>query len=203
MSLDDGVPQAEPPLEAGQIDYAAWGELFFERAVTLERVVAAVNVLGGRPIEIGPLGVGPGRLAKVHASGTIGTATGQRVGGRSIRFDVTLPVSLTFVLDLTMDKQRFDAEVLVPLRLTAQGRTDLSVYIDVTPPRAEEVVVRLKAQGLRASLVGAAADVEGELRRFVAKYVAREVEKPHVAAARVIDVAAAIERAAGHLVPQA
>lgn len=202
MKADDTAPPTEPPGAAPRIDYATWGETFFARAVTLERVLAGVNVLGGRPIELGPLGVGPGRLAKVHATGTIGTATGERVAGSPIRFDVTLPVGLTFVLDLTMDKQRFDAEVEVPLRLTAHARADLSIAIDVTPPRADQVVVRLKAQGLRATLVGAAADVEGELRRFIARYVTREVEKPHIAAARVIDVAAAIDRAAVHVVPQ-
>lgn len=197
MDADNGVGP-----EAPRVDYAGWGERFFEQAVTLERVLAGVNVLGGRPIELGPLGVGPGRLAKVHARGTIGEATGQRVGASPMTFDVMLPASLSFVLDLTMDKQRFDAEVEVPLRLTAHAHADLSIFVDVTPPRADAVVVRLKAQGLRASLTQAAAGVDGELRRFIAKYVAREVDKPHIAAARVIDVAAAIERSADHVVPR-
>jgi len=188
--------------DAPRVDYAAWGERFFEHAVTLERVLAGVNVLGGRPIDVGPLGVGPGRLAKVHATGTIGAATGRLVGVSPVRFDVVLPVSLAFVLDLTMDKQRFDADVEVPLRLTAHAHADLSIFVDVTPPRPEQVVVRLRAQGLRASLTQAAAGVDGELRRFVARYVAREVDKPHVAAARVIDVAAAIARSADHVVPR-
>lgn len=197
MDADNGVGP-----EAPRVDYAGWGERFFDRAVTLERVLAGVNVLGGRPIELGPLGVGPGRIAKVHATGTIGEATGQRVGVSPVTFDVTLPASLSFVLDLTMDKQRFDAEIEVPLRLTAHAHADLSIFVDVTPPGADAVVVRLKAQGLRASLTQAAAGVDGELRRFIAKYVAREVDKPHIAAARVIDVAAAIERSADHVVPR-
>jgi hypothetical protein len=188
--------------DADVIEYAAWGELFFERAVTLERVLAGVNVMADRPIEVGPLGVGPGRLAKVHATGRIGTATGRRVGVLPLRFDVTVPVTLQLVLDLGMDKQRFDADVTVPLLLTAHGRTDLAIELAVTPPRTEDVVVRLEARGLRASLTQAAAGVDGELRRFVARYVAKEVQKPHITAARIIDVAGAIEKAADGLGPQ-
>lgn len=188
--------------DADVIEYAAWGELFFERAVTVERVLAGVNVMADRPIEVGPLGVGPGRLAKVHAKGRIGTATGQRVGALPLRFAVDVPVTLQFVLDLGMDKQRFDAEVSVPLQLTVHGRSDLAIEVEVTPPRTEEVVVRLKAQGLRASLTQAAAGVEGELRRFVARYVTKEVQKPQITAARVIDVATAIDRAAEGLGPR-
>ena len=188
--------------DADVIEYAAWGELFFERAVTVERVLAGVNVIADQPIEVGPLGVGPGRLAKVHARGRIGTATGQRVGALPLRFAISVPVTLQFVLDLGMDKQRFDADISVPLLLTAHGRDDLAIELEVTPPRTEEVVVRLKAQGLRASLTQAAAGIDAELRRFVARYVTKEVQKPHITAARVIDVASAIAKAADGLGPQ-
>ncbi len=184
------------------IDYATWGERFFTTAVTAERVLAGVNVLANRPIDVGPLGVGPGRIAKVRAHGRIGTATGQRVGDVPITFLVSLPVSLEFVIDLGVDKHRFDAEITVPLTLTARGRADLAIVLDVTAPQPSDVAVRLTAKGLRASIVQHAAGVEGELRRFVAKFVAREVEKPDVQAARIIDVAPAIERAAAGLVPR-
>jgi hypothetical protein len=44
--------------------------------------------------------------------------------------------------------------------------------------------------------------IEGELQRFVAKYVARELEKPHVAAAREIDVSKAIDAAWASIGPR-
>lgn len=184
------------------IDYAAWGERFFATAVTAERVLAGVNVLSGRPIDVGPLGVGPGRIAKVTAQGRIGTATGQRAGADPVSFHVDLPVTLRFSIDLGMDKQHFDAEITVPLVITAHARADLAIALEVTPPRTAQVVVRLKAQGLRASLTSRAANVEGELRRFVARYVAKELEKPYVREATTIDVAAAVERAAAGLGPR-
>ena len=184
------------------IDYAAWGERFFATAVTAERVLGGVNVLAGRPIHVGPLGVGPGRIAKVTAKGTIGTATGERVGAAPVSFHVDLPVTLKFSIDLGMDKQNFDADIIVPLVITAHGRPDLAIVLDVTPPAAAQVVVRLRAQGLRASLTSKAANVEGELRRFVAKYVAKELEKPYVRQATIIDVGAAVEKAAAGLGPR-
>lgn len=196
-STNDAVPQGRP------IDYAAWGELFFTHAVTTERVLAGVNVLAGQPIDVGPMGVGPGRVAKVTARGQIGTAVGNRVGERPARFRVQLPVSLDFALDLGVDTHRFVAEIVVPLALTAHARSDLSIQIEVAPPTAEQVICRLKAKGLRASITKRAAGVEGELTRFVAKYVARELDKPYVRAARLIDVSRAIDHAMGSLGPRA
>ena len=185
-----------------EIDYEQWGLLFFDRAVTAERVLTAVNVLGGQKIDVGPMGVGPGRIAKVTARGVIGTATGERVAGDPVSFAVTLPVGLTFTLDLGVDVHRFDAQLSVPLHLVARAMDDLRILIDVTPPQPAEVGVRLNARGIRASITKHAAGVDGELRRFVAKYVAREIEKPYVIAARTIDVSGAIDRALTHLAPR-
>jgi hypothetical protein len=187
--------------EAETIPYAAWGELFFDTAVTAERVLTGVNVLAGQPIDVGPIGVGPGRIAKVKARGQIGTATGQRVADDPVAFAVSLPVSLEFMIDLAMDRQKFDAEITVPLLITARAMSDLKIDLAVTPPTAEEVVVQLTAKGLRASITRFAAGVEGELKRFVARYVAREVDKPYVKQARTIDVSGAIDRAVKSLGP--
>ncbi|WP_028655636.1 hypothetical protein [Nocardioides sp. J54] len=184
------------------VDYARWGERFFATAVTVDRVLRGVNVLAGRPIDVGPLGVGPGRIAKVTARGVIGTATGQRVGADPVAFHVDLPVTLQFSIDLGVDQQHFDADITVPLVITARARADLAIVLDLTPPQTGQVVVRLRAQGLRASLTSRAANVEGELRRFVARYVAKELEKPYVRDATVIDVAGAVERAAAGLGPR-
>ena len=84
----------------------------------------------------------------------------------------------------------------------ARARGDLAIVLDVRPPAREDVRVDLRARGLRASLTSRAADVEGQLRRFVARYVAREIEKPYVLAARTIDVAGVIDRALTTLGPR-
>lgn len=183
------------------IDYGTWGVEFFHRAVTVERVLKGVNALSGRPIEVGPMGVGPGRLVKVTARGEIGTATGERVSDEPVSFRVTLPVPIELVIDLGVDKHRFTADIEVPLAITARARTDLAIVLEINPPSASEIDVRLQAAGLRAQLVQMAAGVEGELRRFVAKYVKKELGKSYVVAATTIDVAAAVERAATRLGP--
>jgi hypothetical protein len=184
------------------IAYGAWGERFFHDAVTAERVLAGINVLAGQKIDVGPMGVGPGRVVKVTAEGAIGTAAGHRVADDPVTFAVLLPASIDFSINLGVDTHRFLAELSIPLTLTARAREDLAIVIDVTPPRASDVGCELKAQGLRASITQYAANVEGELKRFVAKYVTREIEKPYVVRARTIDVSAAIDRAVGTLAPR-
>ncbi len=184
------------------IDYAEWGERFFRTAVSAERVLAGINVLAGQQIDVGPMGVGPGRVVKVTARGEIGRAVGDRVSDDPVTFLVSLPASLEFAINLGVDTHRFTADLTIPLTLTARAREDLAILIDVTPPRAGEVGCELKAQGLRASITQYAANVEGELKRFVSKYVTREIEKPYVVKARTINVSGAIDKAVGSLAPK-
>ena len=61
--------------------------------------------------------------------------------------------------------------------------------------------VELEAKGLRASVLQRVVGIEGELRRFVARYVRRELDKPHVRDARTIDVSRAIDQAWASLSP--
>lgn len=177
------------------VDYATWGESFFTSAVSLDRVLAGVDVLAGHPIDVGPVGIGPGRMIRIRATGSIGRADGERLGEDPVTFRVSVPVALEFAIVLGLETQRFAAEMSVPLVLTARARRDLAILLDVTPPTADEVAVRVEAQGVRASITKRVADVEGELRRFVSSYVARELDKPEVVAARVIDVSGAIDKA--------
>jgi hypothetical protein len=190
------------PAESAFVSYHQWGADFFAEAVSGERILGAVNGLAGQPIDFGPMGVGPGRIAKVRAYGEIGAATAEQLDGHEIAYRVELPVELTFELDLQVETHVFHADLLVPLVLRARAVEGVRVYIDVSPPRSSDVLVRVRAEGLRASIMQRVANVEGELRRFVARYVAREVSKPHIEAARMIDVAAAIDRAWAHLSPE-
>lgn len=184
------------------VSYRQWGDDFFELAVNEERILGGVNTLAGQPIDFGPMGVGPGRIAKVRAFGQIGEAVAERLPGELISYAVRLPVDLTFELNLQVETHRFHADLVVPLTLTAQALAGLRIYIDVVPPRSSEVQVRLKAEGLRAAITSRVAGVEGELRRFVARYVTRELDKPHVRRARMVDVSGAIEHAWSSIAPQ-
>ena len=54
---------------------------FFDKVVTQDRILGAVNKLAGQPINVGPLGVGPGKIAQVTAKGSIGQALSTPVPG--------------------------------------------------------------------------------------------------------------------------
>jgi hypothetical protein len=195
-------PTSGPPSEGEFVSYEQWGADFFAEAVSESRILAGVDSMAGQPIDFGPIGVGPGKIAKVRAYGAIGSATSTRVDVPAITYRVELPVDLTFELDLQVETHTFHAELLVPLTLTARALSGVRVYIEVVPPRSSDVQVRVRAEGLRASIMQRVANVEGELRRFVARYVAREVSKPHIEAARLIDVAGAIDRAWATISPE-
>ena len=177
------------------VGYAQWGADFFRIAVTPERILGAVKSLAGRPIDFGPMGVGPAKLAKVSARGAIGVATVTPIEAPEVTFELRLPVALTFDLDLGLETHSFKADLEVPILLVAHALTGLRIFVDARPPRPDEVRVTLRGEGLRASVVSRVANIEGELRKFVAKYVGREIEKPEIRSARLIDVAAAIDGA--------
>ncbi len=184
------------------VSYEQWGADFFAEAVSAARILGAVDDIAGQPIDFGPIGVGPGKIAKVRAYGAIGSAAATPLEGSAISYRVELPVDLTFELNLQVETHTFHADLLVPLTLTARAVEGVKVFIEVTPPRTADVQVQVQADGIRASIMQRVANIEGELRRFVARYVAREVGKPHIEAARLIDVAGAIDRAWASISPE-
>lgn len=184
------------------VSYQQWGLDFFAEAVSQDRILSAVNNLAGQPIDFGPMGVGPGKVAKVKAYGAIGSASAHRLDGPQIAYRVELPVSLTFEVNLQVDTHVFHAELLVPLTLTAQAVEGVKIFITIDPPRSSDVEVKVQAEGIRATIMQRVVNIEGELKRFVAKYVARETTKPHIEEARVIDVSGAIDKAWGSIAPK-
>jgi hypothetical protein len=203
-----------PVTEDEFVSYEQWGLDFFAEAVSQERILGAVNNIAGQPIDFGPIGVGPGKIAKVRAYGEIGAATASRVDAqparppgsaatdRLIAYRVELPVDLTFELNLQVETHTFHADLLVPLTLTARAVDGVRIFIAIDPPRSSDVQVQVQAEGIRASIMQRVANVEGELRRFVARYVARETAKPHIEEARLIDVSASIDRAWSAISPR-
>ena len=181
--------------EPRYLTYQEFGLAFFDQAVTRERVVAAVGLLAGQPIEVGPLGIGPGKFAQIRASGSIRTARATTIVSDQVSFRLVFPVDITLEIDLAVDVHRFQAHLDVPVVMTARAAAPLSVILDVVPPQPSDVAVTLRSEGLRASMLNRVVGIEGELQRFVARYVAQEVDKPAIRELRTIDVAAAIDKA--------
>lgn len=175
--------------------YEEFGRRFFELAVTEDRILGAVGGLAGQEIRFGPIGAGPGKVAKVSATGRVGQGAVERRAAELVVYDLRIPVGLDLLVDLPLDDQRFRADLVVTLRLTARAAAPLRVVIDVDPPTKEHVTVRLQGDGVSEKVFQRLAGVDAEIRRFVAKYVAKEIDKPHIRAARDIDVAARIDGA--------
>lgn len=184
-----------PPSPEERCSYAAFGEAFFARAVTAERIRAGVSGLSGDPIAFGPIGVGPGRMVRVTAKGEVGEPDVEPLQREEVAFRLTIPVVLALEVDIGVDVHRFHATVAVGLDLVARAAPPLRVVIDIDPPSHRDVTVEVAADGRRAAILQKVAGVDQEIRRFVAKFVARELEKPHIVRARDIDVAARIDHA--------
>lgn len=175
--------------------YAELGERFFDLVVTAERVAGTLARLEGRPLEIGPVAAGPGKIARVTVAGRIGAASSVRIDGEPLRFRVSLPMRIDLLVALPGQDARFSGTVTVGVDVVARAARPLRVVFDVTTPQPEDVEVDLVADGVRAGLLRAAAGLDEEMRRYVARYVAAELETPKVLAARDLDVLRLVEKA--------
>lgn len=187
--------EASEPVADDRIPYSEFGARFFEHAVTEGRIVGALDGLAGDRIEFGPIGAGPGKIAKVSATGEIGKASAERQAGEEVAFRLSIPVDLDLLIGLGLDEHRYHAAVTVGLTLVARAADPLRVVIDIDTPTWRDVSVDVEAEGLRAAVLQRVAGIEREIGRFVAKYVGRELDKPHIRKARDIDVAARIDGA--------
>jgi hypothetical protein len=177
------------------VTYEEFGRKFFEVAVTEKRVADAFAAIAGDEFEMGPIGQGPGKFAKVSAKVRIGDPRVARNMGNPIRFAIRIPLAIDMVIDLRLDKPRFRVSGDVALRATARAAEPLLLVIDVEKPRPADIAVHVTSKSLRAELLRVIADVDGEIRRFIAAHVAGEIDKPASQAAQVIDVAEQLDAA--------
>ncbi|UGT65378.1 hypothetical protein LTT66_18595 [Nocardia gipuzkoensis] len=177
------------------ISYAEFGRRFLEYAASEDRISGAFDQLTGTAFDFGPIGVGPGRLAKVTAEVQLGSARLRRHDDETIVFELIIPLDLDLLLDLAVDRHRFHAEGTVHLHLTVRTAAPLRVVIDIAEPRPGDVRVDVAAATKRGQLLRILASVDHEIRRFVARYISAEIRKPHIAAVRDIDVARRLDQA--------
>ncbi|AEF42121.1 hypothetical protein AS9A_3683 [Hoyosella subflava DQS3-9A1] len=194
VSADHDAQRGAPKTE--YFTYADFGLAFFDRAISKKRILSAVSGITGAPIEFGPIGAGPGRIAKVTAHGIVNDPTVTRVSeDEPLRFNLHIPVDLKFVVRLTGTVHRFRADVAVDLKLTARAAKPLRAVIEVEPPDKSDVAVEIRAEGLASSVLQIVSGMESEVKRFVAKYIKEEVNKPHIQKARDVDLGPMIDAA--------
>lgn len=194
-----GLSEEFPPSDPGEperTDYASFGARFFDVLVTAERVAAAVNgALGDQQFGIGPVPVGPGRLAKLTVTGELGKVTARRRGREPLRFRLTIPADIDLLIEMAGQDNRFHGSVLVGLDVTARAALPLALVFEIAPPAPEDIKVTLAADGMRANLLRTLAGMDVEVHRYVLRYVTRELESERVREACRIDIATAVQGA--------
>lgn len=177
------------------VTYEEFGRRFFEVAVTPERVAAAFADIAGNEFAMEPIAQGPAGIAKVSANVKIQDPRVTRRLGDSITFVIHIPLSIDLLLDLRLDKQRFQVAGDIALRATARAAEPLVLIVDVAKPRPADITVNVSSKSFRGEILRILAGVDGEIRRFIAQYVADEIDAPHAQAAQVIDVAEKLNEA--------
>ena len=135
------------------------------------------------------------------ANGTFGKAYGEALPD-VVGYEVNLPVNVAFHLDLGVDMLRFNAEVVLPLRLTMELVEPLTILWHITPPSPGDVAIDVQSDNRRAAVLQKVTGLDGELRRFIVRFVERELEKPHVRKAMRIDLVTLIDNAWEHIAEQ-
>lgn len=188
--------------EPVSIGYDEFGMRFMNLVLHRDRVMESINRVLGDEFQLGPIGAGPGRkVAKVTANGTFGRAYGEALAD-VVGYEVNLPVDVAFHLDLGVDMLRFNAEVVLPLRLTMELVEPLTILWHITPPDPEDVAINVASDSRRATVLQKLTGLDGELRRFIVRFVDRELEKPHVQKAMKIDLVTLIDNAWEHIAAQ-
>lgn len=197
MTTTGRTGRSEPaPPEPEHTDYCSFGARFFEVLVTAERVAAAVNAaLGAEHFDIGPVPVGPGRLAKLTVNGEVGRVSARRRGREPLRFRLSVPVEIDLLIEMAGQENRFHGNVLLGLDVTARAALPLALVFEIAPPTPDDVKVSLAADGLRANLLRTLAGMDEEVHRYVLRYVTRELESARVREACRIDIAGAVSEA--------
>ncbi|MCV7192673.1 hypothetical protein [Mycolicibacterium brumae] len=170
------------------ITYEEWGRKFFEVAVTEERIADSFAAIAGDAFTLGPMAQGPGKLAKVTANVNIGQPKATRHLGEAITFTIRIPLDIELLVDLRLDKQRFNVDGEVLVRAVARAAEPLLLILDVAKPRPSDISVHVSSKSLRGEIVRIIGGVDEEIRRFTAAHVCDQIDSPESKKAQVIHV---------------
>ncbi|MGY2061716.1 hypothetical protein ACW9HQ_43155, partial [Nocardia gipuzkoensis] len=143
-------PGEQPPT---YVSYEEFGRRFLEYAASADRIAGAFGQLTGAAFDFGPIGAGPGKLAKVSAQVQLGEPTLTREVGRYIEFDLRIPLQVDLTLDLAVDRHRYEVDGYVKIHLTVRTAEPLRVIIDIAEPRSGDVHINVDTDTKRGQLV--------------------------------------------------
>jgi len=175
--------------------YEEFGRKFFEVAVTEDRVGGAIGAIAGDSFEMGPIGQGPGKIAKVTAKVRIMEPRVTRQVGEMITFAIRIPLEIDMVVDLRIDRPKFMVFGEIALRATARAAAPLLLILDVEKPRSSDISIHVTSKSLRAEVIRVLGGIDAEIRRFIAAHVSGEIDSPASKTAKIIDVADRLDAA--------
>ena len=178
-----------------EMTYEEFGRRFFEVAVTEDRVGGAIGSIAGDEFEMGPMGQGPGKIAKVTAKVRIQDPRVSRQVGEMITFSIRIPLEIDMVVDLRIDRPKFMVFGEIALRATARAAGPLLLILDVEKPRPSDISIHVTSKSLRGEVVRILGGIDAEIKRFIAAHVSDEIDSPQSQKAKVIDVATTIDSA--------
>lgn len=176
-----------------EMTYEEFGRKFFEIAVTEGRVGDAIGEIAGDEFQMGPIGQGPGRIAKVTARVRIQKPRVSRRVGAQITFAIRIPLEIDMVVDLRIDKPKFMVFGEISLRATARAAEPLLLILDVEKPRSSDITIHVTAKSLRGEVLRVLAGIDAEIKRFIAAHVSGEIDSPESQKAKIIDVGEMID----------
>lgn len=176
---------------------ADFGDRFLRLVLHKQRVLESIDRVLGDRLELGPIGAGPGRrLARITVRCRFQPSYGEELDEPDVLgFQVFVPVSVTFDLDLRVDTMSFDADLVLPLVVRMYVEDPLTIVWDITPPGEGDLVITVKTDQRRAAVLQRLTGLDGELRRFILRFIARELDKPHVRKATRIRLVEVIDGA--------
>ena len=177
------------------LSYEHFGRRFFEVAVSEKRVADAIGAIAGEEFQMGPMGQGPGGIAKVTALVKVQYPRVTRHTGEFIEFDIRIPLEINMVIDLRIDKPRFMVFGEISLRATARAAEPLLLILDVSKPTPRDIAIHVTSGTLRGEVLRVMAGIDAEIKRFIAAHVAGEIDSPGARDAKIIDIAQQIEGA--------
>lgn len=197
-TMDSSSPGSSPERPAAgtakqYLSYEVFGRRFFEVAVSEKRVADAIGAIAGDEFEMGPMGQGPGGIAKVTARVRIQAPRVTRQLGETITFDIRIPLEINMVIDLRIDKPRFMVFGEIALKASARAADPLLLIIDVDKPGSRDITIHVTSGTLRAEALRVLGGIDAEIKRFISAHVAGEIESPGAKQARIIDIATQID----------
>lgn len=180
---------------AGYMTYEEFGRKFFEVAVSEQRVGDAIGSIAGDEFQMGPIGQGPGRIAKVTAKVRIQQPRVARHSGLNFSFDIRIPLEINMVIDLRIDRPQFIVFGEIALQAVARAAEPLALVLDVQKPQPRDITIHVTSKTLRAEVLRVMAGIDAEIKRFIAAHVSGEIDNPAAQQAKVINIAEMIDSA--------